>query len=348
MANAPTQPNGKAGAKKSGGVIVDSLNVGDLSDDFGSTYGVGLILAHPELLVLAYKSQGWVNARIDPKNPNKIIKGENDGSSWDASTTGAALQESKWYQSRDGNKRLSEAARLSDPSSWNTRVDNLTANVKLAATKSGADLSTLTPEQLRSFSEQILSDNWGSLSSSVDEGVPDRLLNAYLAPLIRKSPTTGAFTGGAGANAEALRQKAESYGLNLSDQWYLNAVQGLQSGKTTQADLDTQIIEQSRSRYVGLAGMISGSRSLQDIADPYIQMLAQTLDRSSADIQINDPDIQGALQVVDSETGKVRSKSLFEFQQDLRKKPEWINTRQGRAEMNQASMQMLKDFGFVK
>jgi hypothetical protein len=326
-----------------GGATVDGLNRGELVKDFGQTYGIGLILSNPELMLIAYQSQGYENAYFDKKT-GKIVKGANTGVEWDANLVAAAIQQSAWFDSKDGNQRAAEAARTSDPTSWATRVANMEASIQQAATAAGADLTGVNVSE---FAAQMLTDNFLNLSSSADEGVPARLLRAYLAPYIKRN-ATGDLSGQAGISAEELRAKAESYGVTLSDQWYMDAVRKLADGTITSVDLDNEIITHSQSRYVGLAGMISATRSVKDIADPYMQMMASTMELNPATLTLNDPDIQAALQTLDAKTGQVRTKGLYEFQQELRNKPAWGNTTQGRRELNTGAMQMLKDFGFVK
>lgn len=325
------------------GSDIDNLNIGELQADFGQTYGIGLILANKELLVLAYQSQGWTNARWD-KQTGRIILGPYTGEVWDANRVAAEITTTKWYARYDGNQRQAQADAAADPASWNRRVKWLEGSIRRAAIKAGADL---TGVDVASFAEKMLRDNYDQIPTGVDALPPESLLNAYLAPFV-KQRAGGNFAGQGAVDAESLRQKAESYGVTLSDQWYLNAVQGLRAGTITLADLDQEIITNAKSRYAGLANMISPSRTVKDIADPYMEMMAQVLEMNPAMINLDNPDIQNALQVVDPKTGAVRSKSLWEFQMDLRQKPEWTSTTRGRQEMNNASMQMLRDFGFVK
>lgn len=321
---------------------IDTLDQGALQEDLGNTYGVGLLLSNPELMLIAYKSQGFVNAKIDRKT-GKIVPGKNDGSSWDANKVGTAITQSKWYSQYDGNQRAAQNAKATDIGSWNTRVANLEAQIQEQATAAGADL---TGVDVKSFAEKALTDNFNYMSGNADAKLPERLVNTWLAPHI-KAEADGTFSGQAQVNASTLRKRAEDYGVTLSDQWYADAIQNLQAGKITDADLTKQIVNNSKSRYQSLAAQIDETTSLKSLADPYVQLYAQTMEQAPAGIGIEHPDIQAALQVTDPSTGAVRSKSLWEFQQDLRKKPEWGNTTQGRRELNAGAMSMLKSFGFV-
>lgn len=342
-ANRPPGNDGPLQSPPIGGVdAIDKLDRNALADDFGASYGVGLLMAHPELMVLAYRSQGWTNARWDPRT-RRIIKGKNTGVEWGSAQTAAAIQQTQWYKDRTGNQREAENARRMDPTSYQNRLNWLIENIQAKAVEAGADLSGV---DVTSFASKMLEDNWLYLNGSAEENVPDRFLDDFLAPYITMNK--GRFSGEAATNASTLRKAAEAYGVTFSDAWYVKAVQQLRSGDITQSDLDQEIIAASKSRYAGLANMISETRSVWDIANPYLQMKAQVLEMNPEMLTLDDPDIQNALQGIDANTGQVRTKTLWEFQQELRQKPEWGNTAQGRRELNNGAMKMLKDFGFVE
>ena len=322
---------------------VDRLDRGELAADFGNAYSVGLILQNPELLALAYRSQGWIHAKVN-RRTGRVVKGANTGEEWGAERTAAAIQKSNWYKSRDGNMRAADNARNMDRASWDNRVNRLAATIEQAATKEGADL---TGVDVKAYAEKVMRENFLDIGGGVDQEVPARLLNNFLAPLIK--PISGTtFKGAAASTAAGLREKARSYGVVFSDQWFANAVQGMKNGTIAEQDLVNEIVTQSKSRYSGIEGLISDTRSVKDVADPYMQMMADVLERNPADISLADPDVQSALQFNDPTSGQTRTKTLYEFEQELRQKPEWGNTKQGRQELNSGAMSMLKSFGFYK
>lgn len=335
------QQEGAGGTTIGGGV--DTLDRGELAADFGASYSIGLILANKELLVLAYRAQGWSNARID-KRTGKIIKGKQTKEVWEPTRIAAEIALTDWYKSRDGNIREADNAKAMDPASWNRRVDQLATNIVDEAKAAGADITGVDP---RAYAERMLRENWLSIDNGPDAQVPQKLLDDFLAPLIR--PVTGnTFTGAAESTAALLRKRTRDYGVTFSDQWFAKAVQGLKSGDITEADLDAEILAQSKSRYSGINSLISEQRSVQDLADPYIELMARTLERNPGELSLADPLIQSALQFTDPTTGQVRTKSLWEFEQELRQRPEWGNTTEGRRALNDGAMEMLKSFGFYE
>lgn len=322
----------------------DRLDIGEMINDFGLAYSVELIRRNPELKLLAYRSQGWTKARID-KRTGKIIKGKWTNSEWEPTRIAAAIQNTNWYKTRDGNVRAADNTKAMDPASWNTRIERIASNLRDAATKAGATLDGINVER---EAERLLRENFLSMEGSgAAEAVPQKIVDDFLAPLLK--PVAGnTFKGEAEVSASGLRQKARQYGVSFSDQWFVDNVQKLRSGDISEADIDRQIVDAAKSRYTGLAGQISETASVQTLADPYIQMMAETLERNPRELSLADPDIQKALQFVDPTSGQTRMKTLWEFEQELRQKPEWGNTTRGRQALNDGAMSMLKSFGFVK
>lgn len=329
----------------------DDLNYADLRADFGSVAGIGAVLNDPDLMLLAYQSQGWTNAKVvypDPNDPTKfkIEPGEKEeGVEWDSSKIGVEVQKTDWYKNNDGNIRLAQDARNTDPASFATKVENIKESLRRKATERGADLSMMSDEELTQLSENILTNNYTYVSASPDGAIPDSVLDKHLTPLIQMSGG-GDFRGQAQANASALRAYADKYGVALSDKWYDNAIRGLDANTTTLVDLQTEIVNNARETWPTLDG-ISLTKSTTDIADSYMQRMANVLEMDIDTITLETPEIKNAL-VAKDEAGNPIRKTMWEFEQDLRMDPRWETTQQGQKELSDASVRMLKEFGFYE
>jgi hypothetical protein len=321
----------------------DTLDTAALREDLGGAYGVGLIMANKELLALAYRSQGWTDAHVD-KQGNLVIGKKSEGEEWDSTKTALEIQNSDWYKNHDGSWRQAENDRLSDPASWQRKVSNITSVLLDKAVKAGA---ALDQAEAQKYAESMLRNNYAYLGGAVDGDIPDSLVRGYLAPLIHANDK-GEYSGQAGITAATLRQAADAYGVKMTDKWYLDSIQKLQAGSITESDLRNQLLNTSRSAWAGLADKISETTTVKDLASSYIQAMADTWEIDPDRIDVYTPEIQKALTFVDPKSGTTRQKTLWEFQQDLRNDPRWDRTAQGRKELGDASMKMLKDFGFVK
>lgn len=322
----------------------DRLSMGDLKADLGTSWGVGLVLSVPELRVLAFQSQGWLDARVDPET-GKIIKGKKtEGVEWDANKIALEIQNSKWYAKNDANVRLAENARLSDPATWQRKVTNVAGTLRRRATEMGAVLDGVDIEDL---AQKILKTNYSYVDGSPDGSIPDSVLDEFLVPMIR-AKDSGDFGGKAGMSAASIRQTLKQYGVTVTDSWVLDAVRGLEDGTKTEQDILNGIVDIAKQTWGSLAGGISDTVSTTQLASSYIATLANTLEIDEQAIDLNTPEIKQALMYVDPATGQQRQKSLWEFEQDLRKDPRWEGTKQGQKELGDAAMGMLRDFGFWK
>lgn len=323
---------------------VDRLDRNELAADFGGAYGIGLIMSTPELLVLAYQAQGWEKAYWDERR-QKVVPGKRKpGVEWDAARIALEIPNTTWYQDRDANQREAENARLSDEGTWNTKVQRVLDSLNARANEIGADL---TGVDINTFAESLLRDNYLAISGNVDGALPESTVDKFLAPYI-KADSAGTFRGAAATNAASLRAKARQYGAVFTDQWYLKAVQDLQAGTKTQADLDMEIINSAKSRYPTLADGINETTSTYQLASTYIQTLADTLELDPESITLDTPEISKALSYIDPASGKPRLKSLYEFQTELRFDPRWENTTGGRKELSDLGTKLLKDWGFYQ
>lgn len=327
--------------RRGSGDNVDTLDQSQLAA-FGSSYGVGLIMSNPELLALAYQSQGWTNAHVD-SNTGQVVAGKHTpGVEWDASRIALQIANTNWFKTHDEQQRTAENARLSDPAGWARHVQNVAASLTKQAQSLGADLSGV---DVNGLADQLLRDNWDWIGSSPDGAIPDSIINAHLVPLIHANQS-GGFSGAAGTNASAIRQLAEQYGVKMSDQWYVSMVRGLQDGSVTETDIRNQLVNTSKSAWGALAGNINDHTSVQDLASSYIQTMASTLELDPSQVTLDSPEIKQALSYIDPSNGQPRQKSLWEFEQSLRNDPRWENTKQGQRELSNAGVQWLKDFGF--
>lgn len=344
MADDPKKKKGKT----------DTLDTGELQEDFGALTGIGVVLArdedgkylNPELVVLAYQSQGWTKAKLSP-NGKKVIPGKKEeGVEWDSNKITAELTQTNWYEENDGNIRVADNAKATDSATWLKDVGNIKASLKRVAVARGADLSGYSEEQLDKLSEEILRSNYSYITRGPDSEIPDSVLDSYLTPLIGMGED-GSMKGAAGLTASGLRQLTEQYGVMYSDKWYLDKIQALENGETTEFDVKSEIVDSARDTWGTIGDQITDTRSTYQIADSYIQRMAATWEMDPDTINLDTPEIKNALMKMGPD-GQPYKQTMWEFEQDLRMDPRWDDTKQGQKELTDGSMKMLKDYGFWK
>lgn len=134
-------------------------------------------------------------------------------------------------------------------------------------------------------------------------------------------------------------------GIMLSDSAatdYANkAVAGILDSDTI---LNT-IRESAASAFPQLADKIKAGVDLKTLADPYIQSMSNILEVPDTSIDLFDPRIRGALSFTLPD-GKVGTKSIYDFEKELRQDPRWQYTNNAKETVSNVALKVLKDFGF--
>lgn len=90
--------------------------------------------------------------------------------------------------------------------------------------------------------------------------------------------------------------------------------------------------------------------TVQDIADPYIQTMANLLEVNPDTLSLQTPLIKKALQgTVTTTNGKSTASStpLWQFEQEVRKDPRWWNTSNAHSQVAGFLTQLGQDWGFL-
>jgi hypothetical protein len=138
---------------------------------------------------------------------------------------------------------------------------------------------------------------------------------------------------------------AAKNGIMLSDSAatdYANkAVAGLIDADTIYSTLR----ESAASAFPQLADKIKAGIDLKTLADPYIQSMSNILEIPYTAIDLFDPKIRSALSYTQAD-GKVGTKSIYDFEKELRKDVRWQYTNNAKKEVADTTLRVLQDFGF--
>jgi len=138
---------------------------------------------------------------------------------------------------------------------------------------------------------------------------------------------------------------AAKNGIMLSDSAatdYANkAVAGVVDADTVYSTLR----ESAASAFPQLADKIKSGIDLKTLADPYIQSMSNLLEIPYTAIDLFDPKIRSALSYTQAD-GKVGTKSIYDFEKELRKDVRWQYTNNAKKEVADTTLRVLQDFGF--
>jgi len=138
---------------------------------------------------------------------------------------------------------------------------------------------------------------------------------------------------------------AAKNGIMLSDSAatdYANkAVAGVVDADTVYSTLR----ESAASAFPQLADKIKSGIDLKTLADPYIQSMSNLLEIPYTAIDLFDPKIRSALSFTQAD-GKVGTKSIYDFEKELRQDVRWQYTNNAKKEVADTTLRVLQDFGF--
>jgi hypothetical protein len=159
-----------------------------------------------------------------------------------------------------------------------------------------------------------------------------------------KAGTGGQYVGGAATYQHQYTELAGQYGVSVSPsrmgQWVRNSVMG----STSAEEIQNYMVARASSRYPSLAARLKAGETVQDIAEPYMQSYAKTLEVNPNSISLSDGLVQSALSGKDAQ-GNPATKSVWEFEQQLRNDPRYMKTRQAQDASMGMAHQVLQDWG---
>lgn len=105
----------------------------------------------------------------------------------------------------------------------------------------------------------------------------------------------------------------------------------------------SKLTEYAAAKYTAFADRIRGGETVMDVARPYLESYATTLELNPNDLQLNDRLIQEALQ------GNVQgaAKSVWQFEHDLRKDDRWGYTDNAKDSASKTLGAIGKAFGMI-
>lgn len=255
---------------------------------------------------------------------NDAVKGD-----WDAARFQAKLKNTSFYKKNSESARNYDLLRTTDPASFNQQRTQLRAQIHDAAATMGADMSG---NQLTRITQNAMKFGWN------DSQIRDTL-GQYV------KAVNGVYRGEAGQNIQQVMSTAYKNGIKLSPQTRQKWAQSISMGNNSASFYEQQVRNMAKSLAPSYADQLQAGLDLMDIASPYIESKAQILEMNPADIDLFDKDIRGAMSGI-SKDGKPTSKSLWQFEQDMRKSPAWLKTKNAQDSTMSVAKQVLTDMGF--
>jgi len=152
--------------------------------------------------------------------------------------------------------------------------------------------------------------------------------------------------GPAGKYFVQVKNLAANNGINLSDSAATDYATKIAAGTLDPNTAYNTIRESAAAAFPALADKIQAGVDVKTLADPYIQSMSNILEIPSTGIDLFDPKIRSAMAYTLPD-GKVGTKSIYDFEKELRQDPRWQFTNNARSQAASVASTVLKDFGFM-
>ena len=252
------------------------------------------------------------------------------GGGWTTDHFVAKVRDTKWFKTHADTARQALILQKADPATYSARVAQSSAQVTSMAGTVGA---RMTAAQVQQIGVESVMYGWNS-----DQ------LKQHMYAFITADKKTGQFSGGAAAYQHQLTELAGQYGVAVSPGTMGWWVKNTSTGHSSTEQFQNYVVAQASSRYPALAERLKAGETLQQIADPYMQSYAKTLEVNPNAIRLSDRLVQGALAAKDAK-GQPVTKSVWEFEQDLRNDPRYMKTQQAQDGAMAMGHQVLQDWG---
>lgn len=274
-------------SKKKGGKGLSPKQIDDIEQDYGLAYA--LFKAFPELNDLLQKAvkNTWTPARFQTE-----------------------LRQTKWFEKHSDVWRKTTALKYSDPQTYHKRMLDNASAYKGIASSMGVNLSQ---NRLRALAERGLLFGW------TEDQVKD-VLSRYI------KPSNGEYGGSLAASQDNLSKLAYQNGVHINGHTMQNWMKSIARGDGSEEQFSNYIKRQAASTFSLYGDQIKNGATMYDIANPYINTMAQTLELNPNEIDLFDPTIRKALSGTRNDKGQLEPVSMTDFEDSLRQDRRWQYT----------------------
>lgn len=251
----------------------------------------------------------------------------------------AELRDTTWYKTRGETARQNEVLRTSDPAEYKRRAAQTRASVSAAYMQ----LTGRAPSEtlLKSMTNMAFMGGY-----SADE------IRELVGKSFDVSATMKNGIGGTLGEAEQqIRGAVEDYGLDMGEPWIARQLNYIATGRSDATAVSNYLQKQAISKYGAYKDELENGMTMKDIAEPFRQLMAKTLEVSDKGISISDPSIQKALAfrtpAKGAKPGAPAQMPLWQFESGLKNDPRWLGTQNAQDSVMAAGRKVLQDWGLA-
>lgn len=254
--------------------------------------------------------------------------GQSVNETWSKDKFMAEIRDTKWWKENSATMRQAQMEKSIDPATYEANLAATKLQVQQLAAEMGA---VIPPAKLGKIAAQ-------AYATGLQEDGLRNVLGNYVTFI------KGTLRGEAGAYENSMKQYAYQQGVTLDDQTIKNQAALVGRKMATEADFKNQIVQQAISAFPGYKQQLEAGQTMADIANPYVQIMAQELDLNPSSIKLTDPLIKQALNGVDAQ-GKPTGLDQSSFLDRIRSDPRWGRTQNAQDKVMNVGLSVLKSMG---
>lgn len=277
-------------------------------------------------LQTALSQYGYTQALVDSNWELKAKFTQAVAEEWDSARFERELMTTMWYKNFSERQRAIEVQRTTDPATWAATLDNKTRQISTLANRLG-----LSGVDAAYWAKAALQWEW-------DEST----LQTILVDSANQRGVSGGLTGAMGEAENHIKNTWANYGLDISDATLAQWSKEIIAGRQTLGGLDNEARNYAKKTYAAFADQLDAGMTMREIADPYMQTMANTLELSGGAVSLKDPHVKRALQGTNGQP-----LAMWEFERSLKDDARWQSTKQAKNETYAVLDQVGKDWGFL-
>lgn len=291
----------------------DKINKKEMAAQYG--FALAFMNSNPELKKLFTKAvkQTWT--------PDKFV---------------ANLRGTKWFKKHSASVRNAILQKTADPATYKANVDQMYSTVRDAWGKTfGA--AGLNEKHLRQLASQAHMMGWSEA----------QLMDHMSAGIDYQKFLASSSLGGQAAQTRAqLDSLISNYGVDLGNTWKAGRLERILEGDQTIEGVQDQIKQMAKQEYKAFAEQIDSGATVNEIADPYRQKMADLLEMNPNDIGVKDSYIQKALRQT-SNQGHAAAMDYADFTDMVRQDNRWQYTDNAKKQVAGVTEGLLRNFGLI-
>lgn len=313
--NDPVKPKPKGGGGGGGGGNggIDGIDEQQMAADYG--FALAFMNSDPELKALF----------------KKAVK-----NTWDPNMFIARLRATKWFRKRSASVRNAIMMETSDPATYKVKVNQMYYRISDVWGKAYGQ-GTIPHKQLKAWAETAFRMGWS------EEQLLNQMGNAVGFQKLLRSKKLG------GQAAQLLMQTEElarQYGVSVGMGWKANNIKRILTGNDTEAGIQMRIREMAKNKYKAFADRIEAGQTVAEIADPYVQQMAELLEMNPNRVHLQGSLVQKAL-TYRNKDGVPVAMDMHDFADHVRRDSRWQYTDNAKREVSKVAGNLLRSFGLV-